>query len=107
MSAIGVSANKLEILQIANAVAAEKQIDKTIVLDAMEEAIQKAVRMALREHSVRIMDLFVEWDVDGDGTVSKQEFRRAMSALGINATASIIKIPLIQGVMLNKRKNFL
>ncbi len=55
MSAIGVSANRLEILQIANAVAAEKQIDKTIVLEAMEEAIQKAARSRYgQEHDIRV-----------------------------------------------------
>jgi N utilization substance protein A len=42
--AIGVSANKLEILQIARAVAQEKLIDEAIVLEAIEEAIQKAAR---------------------------------------------------------------
>jgi N utilization substance protein A len=39
-----VSANRLELLQIADAVAREKSIDKVIVLEAMEEAIQKAAR---------------------------------------------------------------
>jgi len=39
-----VSANRLELLQIADAVAREKSIDKGIVLEAMEEAIQKAAR---------------------------------------------------------------
>src|SRR5665213_2436961 len=37
-----VSANRLELLQIADAVAREKSIDKSIVLEAMEEAITKA-----------------------------------------------------------------
>ncbi len=45
MSTAGISANKLELLQIANAVAQEKSIDKTIVLEAIEEAIQKAARL--------------------------------------------------------------
>jgi transcription termination/antitermination protein NusA len=49
-----VSANRLEILQIANAVAQEKNIDKRIVLDAMEEAIQKAARSRYGlEHDIR------------------------------------------------------
>jgi transcription termination/antitermination protein NusA len=39
-----VSANKLELLQIAEAVAREKAIDRKIVLGAMEEAIAKAAR---------------------------------------------------------------
>ncbi|GLK53624.1 MAG: transcription termination/antitermination protein NusA [Oceanicaulis sp.] len=41
---IGVSANRLELLQIARAVAAEKSIDESIVIEAIEEAIQKAAR---------------------------------------------------------------
>jgi len=45
MSTAGISANKLELLQIAKAVADEKSIDKEIVLEAIEEAIQKAARM--------------------------------------------------------------
>mgnify|MGYP000673679273 CR=1 FL=1 len=39
-----VSANRLELLQIADAVAREKSIDREVVLDAMAEAIQKAAR---------------------------------------------------------------
>ncbi|PCI50078.1 MAG: transcription termination/antitermination protein NusA [Alphaproteobacteria bacterium] len=39
-----VSANRIELLQIADAVAREKNIDKEIVLEALEEAIQKAAR---------------------------------------------------------------
>src|SRR5262245_2062611 len=54
MATVGVSANRLEILQIANAVAQEKNIDKRIVLDAMEEAIQKAARSRYGlEHDIR------------------------------------------------------
>lgn len=41
---LAIGANRLELLQIADAVAREKSIDKGIVLEAMEEAIQKAAR---------------------------------------------------------------
>jgi len=41
---MAVSANRLELLQIADAVAREKSIDRSIVLKSMEEAIQKAAR---------------------------------------------------------------
>ncbi|MDX2308573.1 MAG: transcription termination factor NusA [Hyphomicrobium sp.] len=44
MSIAGVSANRLELLQIADAVAREKSIDRVIVLQAMEDAIQKAAK---------------------------------------------------------------
>src|SRR5512147_1639526 len=39
-----VSANRLELLQIADAVAREKAIDRGIVITAMEDAIAKAAR---------------------------------------------------------------
>ncbi len=41
---MAVSANRLELLQIADAVAREKSIPVRIVLDSMEDAIQKAAR---------------------------------------------------------------
>jgi len=41
---MAVSANRLELLQIADAVAREKSIDKQIVIAAMEEAIMKAAK---------------------------------------------------------------
>ncbi len=44
MAQIGISANRLELLQIAEAVAREKSIDRTLVLSAMEDAIQKAAK---------------------------------------------------------------
>ncbi|HRK18579.1 MAG TPA: transcription termination factor NusA [Hyphomicrobiaceae bacterium] len=40
----GVSYNRLELLQIADAVAREKSIDRKIVIQAMEDAIQKAAK---------------------------------------------------------------
>ena len=44
MAQTGVSANRLELLQIADAVAREKTIDRKIVIEAMEDAIQKAAK---------------------------------------------------------------
>ena len=44
MAMPGISANRLELLQIADAVAREKSIDRKIVLQAMEDAIQKAAK---------------------------------------------------------------
>jgi N utilization substance protein A len=44
MSQVGVSANRLELLQIADAVAREKAIDRDVVITAMEDAIQKAAK---------------------------------------------------------------
>jgi N utilization substance protein A len=44
MGVAGISANRLELLQIADAVAREKSIDRKIVIEAMEDAIQKAAK---------------------------------------------------------------
>ena len=44
MAEAGISANRLELLQIADAVAREKSIDREIVIHAMEDAIQKAAK---------------------------------------------------------------
>ena len=44
MSMAGISANRLELLQIADAVAREKSIDRNIVIEAMQDAIQKAAK---------------------------------------------------------------
>ena len=44
MAQAGISANRLELLQIAVAVAREKSIDRKIVIQAMEDAIQKAAK---------------------------------------------------------------
>lgn len=48
--AVGVSANRLELLQIADAVAREKNIDKEIVVEAIEEAIQKGAKSRYGAH---------------------------------------------------------
>ncbi len=44
MAQQGVSANRLELLQIADSVAREKSIDRMLVINAMEDAIQKAAK---------------------------------------------------------------
>ena len=55
MSDTAISANRLELLQIADAVAREKSIDQEIVLGAMEEAIQKAAKSRYgAENEIRV-----------------------------------------------------
>ena len=54
MAQAGVSANRLELLQIADAVAREKSIDRKIVIQSMEEAIQKAAKQRYgQENDIR------------------------------------------------------
>ncbi|WP_304441652.1 NusA N-terminal domain-containing protein, partial [Caulobacter sp. B11] len=51
--AIGISANRLELLQIADA--REKGIEKEVVIEAIEDALQKAARSRYgAEHDIRV-----------------------------------------------------
>jgi len=50
-----------------------------------DRSIQDQLRDVLTKNAVRVIDLFKEWDEDGDGTVSKKEFRKAVPALGLSA----------------------
>ncbi|MDQ0465212.1 N utilization substance protein A [Caulobacter ginsengisoli] len=53
--ATGISANRQELLAIAETVAREKNIDKEIVIASIEEAIQKAARTRYgAEHDIRV-----------------------------------------------------
>jgi Ca2+-binding EF-hand superfamily protein len=42
------------------------------------------LREALQKHAVRVLDLFREWDANGDGQISKKEFQKAMPMLGMD-----------------------
>jgi Ca2+-binding EF-hand superfamily protein len=46
------------------------------------------LREALGRSLARVIDLFREWDEDGNGTVSKKEFRQAMQMLGVQCKPS-------------------
>lgn len=43
------------------------------------------LRDALAANAVRVIDLFREWDQDGDGVVDREEFRRALELTGFSA----------------------
>lgn len=44
------------------------------------------LRQALALQMDRLDSLFPIWDVDGDGTISKKEFKRALRLMGVSAT---------------------
>src|SRR5215468_8804018 len=69
----GISANRLEILQIAEAVAREKSIEKEIVIKSMEHALQKAARSRYgAEHDIR---------ADIDPKTGEMTLKRVMTVL--------------------------
>lgn len=46
--------------------------------------LNEQLRIHLTRNQVRVIDLFRDWDEDGNGFVDKAEFYRAMSALGLS-----------------------
>ena len=64
----------------------QKTVLRQITLDeSSDKPISAQLRDALTKQGVKVISLFREWDEDGDGTVSKKEFRKAMPLLGLNA----------------------
>jgi arylsulfatase A-like enzyme len=53
-------------------------------------SVQEQLRDVLKMHGAKLMDLFREWDDDGNGAVDKHEFRKAIAALGYDAPKSQI-----------------
>ena len=49
------------------------------------DSIQEQVRKIMNEHAVRLIDIFREWDDDGNGALDKKELRAALAALGYEA----------------------
>merc|ERR1740139_934381 len=63
--------------------AKEKMLLKGFDMDEdSDKSVAEQLRDALSKSAVRVIDLFDEWDTDGNGQVSKKEFRKAMSLLG-------------------------
>ena len=52
--------------------------------------VTEQLAAALRSNATRVIDLFREWDANGDGEVSRAEFHKAMPALGWQVPKSVI-----------------
>ena len=61
---------------MATAIPLEKVEDGRDVIERLRDILAK--------HSVRLIDLFSQWDSNEDGLVSKEEFRKAMPLLGMS-----------------------
>ena len=61
-------------------------------LDESEGAppISEQLAGALRKSAGKVLDLFRDWDADGDGEVSRKEFHKAMPALGLEVPKAAI-----------------
>ena len=58
----------------------------TVKLEANADlSVQEQLKNVLTQHSVKLIDLFREWDDDGNGALDKKEMRQAVAALGYDA----------------------
>ena len=48
------------------------------------------LRDALTKNAKRVVDLFREWDEDGDGTISKKEFRKAIPLIVLDVPKAAV-----------------
>ena len=52
--------------------------------------ISEQIKRALKANAGKVLDLFRSWDADGDGQVTRAEFHRAMSILGLEVPKASI-----------------
>ena len=55
-----------------------------------DKSVAEQLRDALIENSVRVVDLFKDWDDDQSGTVSRKEFHKAMDEMQFNVPKEAI-----------------
>ena len=48
------------------------------------------LRDALNKNAGKVIDLFREWDANGDGMVSRKEFHKAMPVLGLDVGKEVV-----------------
>jgi Ca2+-binding EF-hand superfamily protein len=59
---------------------------QSLTLDASDlDSIPGQIKAALQRESLRVLDLFRQMDDDGSGDISKKEFRKALSEVGLRA----------------------
>ena len=61
-----------------------------VIDESSDKTVAEQLREALSKAAVRVGDLFRDWDDDNSGTVSREEFHKAMAELQFNVPASEI-----------------
>mmetsp|Transcript_30588 Transcript_30588/g.79432 ORF Transcript_30588/g.79432 Transcript_30588/m.79432 type:complete len:732 (-) Transcript_30588:437-2632(-) len=52
--------------------------------------ISEQIKRALQKNAAKVLDLFRSWDDNGDGQVTRAEFHKAMTTLGLEVPASSV-----------------
>ena len=53
-------------------------------------SVQEQLRKILTDNQIKLIDLFREWDDDGNGALDKFEFRKAVAAMGFDAPKAAV-----------------
>ena len=62
-------------------------LSTTVKLDRSSgRPVSELIRDALADNAVRVIDLFRDWDENGDGRISQKEFYQAMAPLGLDVS---------------------
>ena len=54
--------------------------------ESSDKSVGQQLKEALRKNAGRVIDLFREWDTDGDGQITRKEFHTAMPRLGFDVS---------------------
>jgi hypothetical protein len=67
-------------------------LPNTVKLDEhdLNRSVSEQLRSFLKDNAVRVIDLFRDWDEDGSGNISQEEFRKAMALLGVQAGKEVV-----------------
>ena len=55
-----------------------------------DHSVAEQIALLLKMHHVKLIDLFRDWDENGDGGIDRKEFRKGLAALGYTAGAKEI-----------------
>ena len=89
---------QLEAQRKARALKKRTQTEEKVLLrgfdvdEDSDKSVAEQLRDALSKSSARVVDLFKEWDTDGNGKISREEFRKAMGLLGFSVPAEDIDV---------------
>jgi len=57
-----------------------------------DKSVAQQLKEALANNAGKVIDLFREWDADGDGTITRKEFHKAMPLLGFEVSKEEIDV---------------
>ena len=55
----------------------------------LADRIENSLARAIKQNAMRTMDIFRDWDTNGDGTISKVEFNKALKAIGVQGDKEV------------------